>query len=65
MCLILIINWNTVKATQVLFTKKLLLRDISTVPLYEEPLSHSYLETTPISYQQLGVLLLQPTVIVI
>ena len=41
----MIINWNTVKATLVLFTKKLLQRDISTVPLYKEPPSRSYLKT--------------------
>ena len=32
------------KATLVLFTKKLRQRDISTVPLYEEPLSRPYLK---------------------
>ena len=46
----MIINWNTVKATLVLFTKKLLQRDISTVPLYKEPPSHSYLKTCFGSY---------------
>ena len=39
-----IINRNTVKATLALFTKKMLWRDISGVPLYEEPVSHSYLK---------------------
>ena len=46
----MIINWNTVKATLVLFTKKLLQRDISTVPLYKEPPSRSYLKTCFGSY---------------
>ena len=45
-----IINWNTVKTTLVLFTKKLLQVNISTVLLYEEPLDRSYLKATPIFY---------------
>ena len=45
-----IINWNTMKTTLVLFTKKLLQVNISTVLLYEEPLDRSYLKATPIFY---------------
>ena len=38
------------KATLVLFSKKLLWRNISTLHLYKEPLSRSNLKATPISY---------------
>ena len=47
MCLILNINWKTVKAT---VQQEIAIEGYQYCTLYEEPLSRSDLKATPISY---------------